>query len=105
MVQDYGASWQLSRIWSWDGDIGPLGVFLPLGLYGMITVYLSRFQLTALARRIHGSSLTLRVYYVSGRETLFRGSLGSGHNVCTIMPCLLSFNESHLSALWPSPYT
>jgi hypothetical protein len=43
------------------------------------------------------------VDYVSGRQTIFRGSLGSDDNVCT-MPFPLWFNYSHLSALWLSSY-
>jgi hypothetical protein len=97
----------LSSIWHWNkldpNDIGPLGVLLPVGLYGKIPVYFSQSQLTAVARCLHGSFLTSRLDYVSGRETLFRGSLGSGANVCT-MPFPLWFNCSYLSALrWP-PY-
>jgi hypothetical protein len=102
------ASWQLSGMWSWDkadpDEIGPLGVLLPVGLYGKITVYLSQLPVTATTRRLYDSFLTIYVGYVSGRETLFWGSLGGGDNVCT-MPFPVLFNESHLSALWSSPYT
>jgi hypothetical protein len=96
------ASWQLSAIWSWDKtlfQVGPLGVFPAIGLYGKITAHLSQLQLTATTRRVHGGFLTVRVDYVSGQETLFWGSLGSGGNVCT-MPFPLLFDESHLSASW-----
>jgi hypothetical protein len=92
----------LSSIWLWNtivpNDIGPLGVFLPVGLYGKIPVYFSQSQLTAVARRLHGSFLTGRLDYVSRRETLLQGSLGSDGNVCT-MPLPLWSNYSHLSAL------
>jgi hypothetical protein len=91
--------WQL--IWS-DSE-SALASFLPIGLYGKIPVYLSQSQLTAMARRLHGSFLTGRLDYVSRRDTLFRGSLGSGANVCT-MPFPLWFKYSHLSALWWPPY-
>jgi hypothetical protein len=89
--------WQL--IWSENA----LASFLPIGLYGKIPVYFSQSQLTAVARRLHGSFLTSRLDYVSRRETLFRGSLGSGGNVCT-MPFPLWFNYSYLPALWWPPY-
>jgi hypothetical protein len=94
-------SWQLSTIWSWDA---PVGMFLSIGLYGTIPVYFSQSQLTAAARRLHSSFLTGRLDYELGRETLFRGSLGSGGNVCT-MPVPLLFDESRFLALWSSPYT
>jgi hypothetical protein len=101
-------SWQLSTIWVWDKtdpvDIGPLAVFLPVGLYGMVISYLSQLKLTAMARGIHGGFLSSRVDYVSGREPNLCCSLGSGGNVCT-MPLPLLFNKSHLSALWWLPYT
>jgi hypothetical protein len=101
-AMDSGEGWQLSRIWTWNKsnpeDVGPLAVVLPVGLYGKISAYLSQMQSTAPVRRIHGGFLTVSLYHVSGRETLFRGSLGSGGNVCT-MPfpplcsksCFLSF--------------
>jgi hypothetical protein len=40
------ASWQLSGIWSpepagiYPFDMGPLSIFLPIGLYGKIPLYL-----------------------------------------------------------------
>jgi hypothetical protein len=74
-------------------------MFLPIGLYGKIIAHLSQLQFTAKTRRVHGGFLTVRLDYVSGQETLFWGSLGSGDNVCT-MPFPLLFDESHLSALW-----
>jgi hypothetical protein len=86
-TMDPGASWQLSKVWSWDkvapGDIGPLAVVLPVGLYGEVTACFSPFSLTATARRIHGSFLDVHVDYLSGRETLFRGSLRRSSNVCS----------------------
>jgi hypothetical protein len=101
---DYRMSWQLSRIWSWDdSEVGPVSLFLAIGFYGKITVYLSQSRLTALTRHISGSVFTVHVDYGSGRETLFRGSLGRGANVCT-MPFPLWFKYSYLSALWPPPY-
>jgi hypothetical protein len=104
---DPGAYGPPSNIWLWNKtdpeEIGPLGVFLPVGLYGKIPVYISQSQLTAMARRLHGSFLTGRLDYVSGRETLFWGSLGSGGNVCT-MPFALWSKYSHLLALWWPPY-
>jgi hypothetical protein len=106
-TMDPGTLWRLSSIWLWNkanpGDIGPLGVFLPVGLYGKIPICFSRSQLTAVARCLHGSFLTSRLDYVSRRETLFRGSLGSGGNVCTV-PFALWSNYSHLLALWSPPY-
>jgi hypothetical protein len=56
-----------------------------------------------MARRLHGSFLTGRLDYVSRWETLFRGSLGSGGNVCT-MPFSLWSTYLHLLALWWPPY-
>jgi hypothetical protein len=104
---DPGAHGPPSSIWLWNkfdpNDTGPLGVFLPVGWYGKIPVYFSQSQLTAVARRLHRSFLTGRLDYVSRRETLFRGSLGSGGNVCT-MPFPLWFNYSYLSAVWWPPY-
>jgi hypothetical protein len=91
-----------SNIWHWNKlditDIGPVSVFLPVGLYGKIPICFSRSQLTAVARCLHGSFLTSRLDYVSRRETIFRGSLGRGGNVCTV-PSPLWSNYSHLSAL------
>jgi hypothetical protein len=101
---DSGASWLLSRIWFWaktnPSDIGPLGVFLPLGLYGEIDAYVAVSQLTAKARRLHRGLLHVHVDYVSGREAILWGSLGRSSNVRT-MPLLLLFDDSQLSALWP----
>jgi hypothetical protein len=91
--------WQM--IWL-EGTLQRVCVFLPIGLYGKIPVYFSQSQLTAVARRLHGSVLPGRLDYASRRETLFRGSLGSGGNVCT-MPFPLWFNYSHLLALWSPP--
>jgi hypothetical protein len=100
-------SWQLSTIWSplaIEEETGPIGMFLAIGLYGKISVYFSRSQLRASARRIHRGVLAIGVDYVSGRETIVRGSLGRGSNVCTMLFPLL-FDKSRLSALWWSPYT
>jgi hypothetical protein len=71
---------------------------------GKVTTHLSQAQLIAMARRVRGSFLTLRVDYASQREPVLRGSLGGGGNVCN-MHLSLSFDESHLSVLWSSPYT
>jgi hypothetical protein len=107
-AMDSGDGWQLSRIWAWDKsnpeDIGPLAVLLPVGLYGKISAYLLQMRSTAPARRIHGGFLTVSLDHVSGRETIFWGSLGSGDNVCT-MPFPPLFSKSCLLALWRSPYT
>jgi hypothetical protein len=44
-TMDY-VGWQLPEIWVWDksdpNQIGPLGILLPLGLYGKIMTHLSR---------------------------------------------------------------
>jgi hypothetical protein len=107
-IMNSGASWQLPRIWLWNKtdpeDIGPLAALMSVGLYGKITTYPSQLQLTTTARRLHGSFLTVHVDYVSGRGTIFRGSLGGGSNVW-IRPFPILFNKSHLSALWLSPST
>jgi hypothetical protein len=107
-IMDSVASWQLPRIWLWNKtdpeDIGPLAALMSVGLYGKITAYPSQLQSTTTARRVHGGFLTVHVDYVSGWETIFRSSLGGGGNVC-ITPFPVSFNESHLSALWLSPST
>jgi hypothetical protein len=93
-------SWQLSQIWlRHDSEV----LFLAIGLYSKIPMYFSESRLTTLTRHIPGSFFTVHVDYESGRETLFRGSLGSGGNVCT-MPFPLVFNHSCLSALWLPPY-
>jgi hypothetical protein len=101
---DSGPSWLLSRIWSWaktnPSDIGPLGVFLPLGLYGNMNAHMSLSQLTARARRLHRGLLHVHVDYVSRREAILWGSLGCSGNVRT-MPFLLLFDDSQPSALWP----
>jgi hypothetical protein len=79
-------SWQLSTIWSWprgNTEIRPLGMFLPIGLYGETPAYRSLLKLTASARRIHSSLLNIAVDYVSGRKTIFWGSLGRNVNVCS----------------------
>jgi hypothetical protein len=93
---DFGPSWLLSRIWFWaktnPSDIGPLGVFLPLGLYGNMNAYMSLPQLTARARCLHRGLLHVHVDYVSGREAVFRGSLGGSSNVRT-MPFRLLFDD------------
>jgi hypothetical protein len=104
---DSTATWNLSSIWFSPFEehpvTTPLSVFLPIGLYGKIYVYLSKLQLTATARCVHGSFFTVHVDYVSRWQTLFRGPLGSGTNV-RILRSPLSFNESHLAALWSPPY-
>jgi hypothetical protein len=105
---DSGASWLLSRIWFWaknnPSDIGPLGVFLPLGLYGKMNAHLSLSQLTAKARRLHSSLLHVHVDYISGREAILRGSLGRSSDV-RIMSFPLLLDDLQVSALWLSPYT
>jgi hypothetical protein len=96
-----GVSWQLSRIWLHDNFNGPpaLGMFTPIGLYGKMTAYLSRLLSTATARCVRGSFFTCRVDYVSGRQTILRGSLGSGDNVCPLTSNFpLLFGNSYLSA-------
>jgi hypothetical protein len=107
-VDGDGARWDLSRIWAlntyYDFYIGPLGFFLPVGLYGKITAYVSQSLLIAADRRICDGSLNVHVDHVSRSETNRRGSLGSGGNVC-ILPFSLLFDEPYLSVLWLSPYT
>jgi hypothetical protein len=68
-VMDSGTSWHLSGIWSWEKtnptDIGPLGVLLPVGLYGKLSAYLSLSQLTANVRHLHSGILNVHVDHVS----------------------------------------
>jgi hypothetical protein len=100
---DYSMYWQLSQIWSWDtSQVGPFGLFPAIGLYGEIPVHRSQVQLIAFARRVHRSVLDVDVGYVSGRQTICRGSLGRDNDVCSML-FPLWFNYSHLSALWSSP--
>jgi hypothetical protein len=83
--------WGLPVIWqrTGTGNIRPLCLLLPVGLYGKITTYLREPQSITTARRIHSGFFIVHVGYVSGRKTILWGSLGSGRNVCT-MPCHFS---------------
>jgi hypothetical protein len=69
-----------------------------------VTTHLSQAQLMAMARRLRGSFLTLRMDYASQRETVLRATLGRCGNVCALS-LSPAFDESHLSDLWSSPYT